>query len=275
MYNVKVDENYFYQNAYAKIGKIEGGIDMPTLPPSDNSLCYYIDFKEEIVIEQVPAKVYTKTVTSETEFDYHYELNLIDENSDEVISIITEEEYNALTDEEKANVTITQTPKVTQVELTKEEYEALSDEEKAEINISNKVDEEGNLVYEDVEKIVIVKEWAFSQEKYDELEAQRIANEESETKQQEEEQFIQEMPLHVKQQRADIDYISLMSGISLDDECTPVTLDECSAKYLTVKTYYEASLWSKTRVYNMVGKNVITAEEYQLITDEEYVSSTN
>jgi len=35
------------------------------------------------------------------------------------------------------------------------------------------------------------------------------------------------------------------------------------------KIYYDKGLWSKERVYNVVGK-VITAEEYEQITGEPY-----
>lgn len=38
-----------------------------------------------------------------------------------------------------------------------------------------------------------------------------------------------------------------------------------------IKEYYDKGLWSKQRVYNVVGK-VITPEEYRLITGEDYVS---
>ena len=63
------------------------------------------------------------------------------------------------------------------VELTKEEYEYLTDEEKSNVVISYKEDEEGNLVYETIYYTEIVKEWEFSQEKYDELEAEKIKKE--------------------------------------------------------------------------------------------------
>jgi len=36
-----------------------------------------------------------------------------------------------------------------------------------------------------------------------------------------------------------------------------------------VKMYYDKGLWSKERVYNVVGK-VITEEEYEQITGEPY-----
>ena len=36
-----------------------------------------------------------------------------------------------------------------------------------------------------------------------------------------------------------------------------------------IKYYYEVGLWSKQRVWNVVGK-VLTAEEYKEITGEDY-----
>ncbi len=38
-----------------------------------------------------------------------------------------------------------------------------------------------------------------------------------------------------------------------------------------VKIYYDKGLWSKERVYNVVGK-VITAEEYEEITGWPYIA---
>ena len=38
-----------------------------------------------------------------------------------------------------------------------------------------------------------------------------------------------------------------------------------------VKMYYDKGIWSKERVYNVVGK-VITAEEYEQITGEPYIA---
>ena len=42
-----------------------------------------------------------------------------------------------------------------------------------------------------------------------------------------------------------------------------------SDKYELVKGYYDRGLWSKARVHTAVGK-WITAEEYKLITGEDY-----
>ena len=44
-----------------------------------------------------------------------------------------------------------------------------------------------------------------------------------------------------------------------------------SKNYNKVKEYYDRGLWSKTRVRNAVGK-WISADEYQEITGEEYMS---
>lgn len=42
-----------------------------------------------------------------------------------------------------------------------------------------------------------------------------------------------------------------------------------SKNYMKVKLYYDRGQWSKTKVYNVVGK-WITAGEYKLITGEDY-----
>lgn len=39
-----------------------------------------------------------------------------------------------------------------------------------------------------------------------------------------------------------------------------------------IKYYYNVGLWSKQRVWNVVGK-VLTAEEYKEITGEEYIAA--
>lgn len=41
-------------------------------------------------------------------------------------------------------------------------------------------------------------------------------------------------------------------------------------KFEKVKGYYEKGLWTKVQVRNAVQKNWITAEEYYIITNEEY-----
>lgn len=42
-----------------------------------------------------------------------------------------------------------------------------------------------------------------------------------------------------------------------------------SKNYAKVKLYYDRGQWSKQKVYNVVGK-WITADEYEMITGEEY-----
>ncbi len=43
-----------------------------------------------------------------------------------------------------------------------------------------------------------------------------------------------------------------------------------SAKYEMLKNFYEEDLWDQERLKNAVSKNWITAEEYKLITGEDY-----
>ena len=45
---------------------------------------------------------------------------------------------------------------------------------------------------------------------------------------------------------------------------------EHSAKYEKVKGYYDDGYWNKSGVYNAVGKNWITPEEYEEITGDPY-----
>lgn len=46
-----------------------------------------------------------------------------------------------------------------------------------------------------------------------------------------------------------------------------------NSQYEKIKTYYDTGLWNKTRVKNMVIKNIITEEEYETITKEKYQDS--
>lgn len=43
-----------------------------------------------------------------------------------------------------------------------------------------------------------------------------------------------------------------------------------NSQYEKIKIYYDTGLWNKTRVKNMVIKNIITEEEYETITKEKY-----
>ena len=43
MYNVGLDENNFYNGSYAEVGTVPNGVDVETLPPAIDQLCYYLD----------------------------------------------------------------------------------------------------------------------------------------------------------------------------------------------------------------------------------------
>ena len=43
-----------------------------------------------------------------------------------------------------------------------------------------------------------------------------------------------------------------------------------SAKYEMLKNFYDEGLWDQERLKSAVSKNWITAEEYKLITGEDY-----
>lgn len=43
-----------------------------------------------------------------------------------------------------------------------------------------------------------------------------------------------------------------------------------SKMFEKIKRYYDTGLWSKSRVRNMALKSVITSEEYELITGEQF-----
>lgn len=43
-----------------------------------------------------------------------------------------------------------------------------------------------------------------------------------------------------------------------------------SKMFNKIKNYYDEGLWNETRVRNMVIKNIITEEEYKLITGKDY-----
>lgn len=177
MFNVQLDENNFFTGSYATIGVVPNGVNVETLPPTENQLCYKLVDSEVIKEIQQPVKIYYQTILSETEFDIYYVLQGVDEDGNQTQIHLTEDEYNLLSDEEKANTVMNQFPKIQTVELSEDEYNSLSDEEKMNVVAEYKQDELGNLVYEIVKVPEIVKDWEYSQEKYDELESKRLANE--------------------------------------------------------------------------------------------------
>lgn len=167
MYNVQVNEQGFYMGSYATVGTVKDGVAVTSLPPSENSLCYkLVDVKVQKEKQQ-PILQYTKMTESETEFDFYYFLTTEDEEGNEVETPITEEEYETL--KETSSIQIEQSPKIVTIILNSEEYSALDDEEKENFIAAYKEDENGELVYETIIVTEIVKDWEFSQEKYDEL----------------------------------------------------------------------------------------------------------
>ena len=39
MFNVQLDENNFFTGSYATIGVVPNGVNVETLPPTENQLC--------------------------------------------------------------------------------------------------------------------------------------------------------------------------------------------------------------------------------------------
>lgn len=57
MYSVKLDENKYFTGRYAIIGKVDGGIDIDSLPPIEDyskSLCYKYEYIEKSETSYVP-----------------------------------------------------------------------------------------------------------------------------------------------------------------------------------------------------------------------------
>lgn len=83
MYNIKLDENKFYTGSYAKVGKVQGGMDLPSLPPTEDSqkaLCYKYDYHDVTSSQFIEVPV-TNEETGEP---------ILDENSNPIYT--TEEE---------------------------------------------------------------------------------------------------------------------------------------------------------------------------------------
>lgn len=113
MYSVKLDDSNYYTGSYAKDGKILGGVDVDTLPPSENKLCYKLKTVTEEVVQQEKVIQYFKIV-------YSNEVN----ESGETVLLTTEQE------------------------ITKEEYEKIKENEV--VSLKFKTDENGDYVFEDV-----------------------------------------------------------------------------------------------------------------------------
>ena len=178
MFNVQIDENNFYTGNYASIGTLPNGINIEKLPPSENSLCYKLVDKEITKEVSEPILQYIKTTASDTEFETIYTIESLDENGNTITTSLTKEEYEALDDSDKESVNVSQIAKIITITLTKSEFDALNESDKTNFVASYKEDENGNIVYETVQTTEVIKDWEFSQEKYDELEEKRIAEEE-------------------------------------------------------------------------------------------------
>lgn len=100
MINVLLDENNYFTGNYATVGKIEGGVDVESLPPSENQTCYFLTTVEEIRQEEVEKVRYLKP-TLVTEVDENGEENSVEtyveitkEEAENEDSVITEYVYN-------------------------------------------------------------------------------------------------------------------------------------------------------------------------------------
>lgn len=178
MFNAQIDENNFFTGNYATIGVVLNGVNVETLPPTENQLCYKLIDVEVVKENKEPILQYTKTVESDTEFETIYTIESLDEDGNTITTSLTKEEYETLDDIDKESVNISQIAKIVTVTLTKDEFNVLDETEKSKFTASYKEDENGNIVYETVQITEIIKDWEFSQEKYDELEEKRIAEEE-------------------------------------------------------------------------------------------------
>lgn len=165
MFNVLLDEDNYYTGVYAKVGKIEGGVDVDVLPPSENSLGYKLIEEMVETTEKVPILQYIREPN----------------NTDELLE-------NRIIDESQ--------------------YSELSEEDRKLYTASYATDEDGNLLLQEISVSKLQQHWEYSQEKYDELESKMISELE--------EQERLTKSLSSEQQRADIDYIALMSGIDLE-----------------------------------------------------------
>ena len=92
--------------------------------------------------------------------------------------------------------------------LDESQYSELREEVQKLYTPSYATDDEGNLLLQDISISKLQQRWEYNQEKFEKLETQRISELE------EQERLIKS--LSSEQQRADIDYIALMSGIDLE-----------------------------------------------------------
>ena len=105
MYNIRLDENKYYTGTYVSVGKVGGGIDIPTLPPDmEKSKFYKYDY-HEVFITNLVADI--DEMTGEQKIDAENNLLYIEE----IVPII---ELGWIFDEVKYNESL-----VLQLEIVK------------------------------------------------------------------------------------------------------------------------------------------------------------
>lgn len=123
MYNIKLDENKYFTGSYAKIGKVQGGVDIPTLPPTNDATKarhYKYDYYEVTNIITVPV---IDEETDEQKVDENDELMFTEETITQKVLgwFFDEEKYNAYIEAEANKpVELTQEEKVALLEIDNE-----------------------------------------------------------------------------------------------------------------------------------------------------------
>lgn len=70
---------------------------------------------------------------------------------------------------------------------------------------------------------------------------------------------------------ADVDYIAMATGISLDQNESEIALFSANSKHFElVKKYYNNGTWGIGRIGEAVSKSWITADEFEQITGQSY-----
>ena len=135
---VVLDENKFFTGTYAKIGSIENGVEVETLPPEENQTCYRLVEEKKERTNKVNIIEYIKFVYNEN-----------NELSEEIVD--TEE-----------------------IVVTEDAYNALSDDEKIQYGTRYKTDENGEYVTKDVVETYTDKTWTLDESKVSELNSAEI-----------------------------------------------------------------------------------------------------
>lgn len=146
MINVLLDENNYYTGNYANIGRIEGGVDVESLPPAENQTCYFLEEIEESKEIEVEKIAYYKLTTAmrtdedgnEKEIEELVEITKEEAKTEENVfsKIVMDEEGNpvmeTITITEKVQKWILDENKVT--EQSQVILQSLKDEKNKELN---------------------------------------------------------------------------------------------------------------------------------------------